>query len=666
MSGTSSSIPGTNVPPVSFPGIASGIDYNSIISKLTSMSLQPAVSLSSHVATLNAANAELIKINSMLASVQNSLTALSQSEIYNAVNATSTDPLHATAKGIPGVYASPGTYTIDSTSLATATVVTGAVNLGHVITDAMPGTTTSGADVPLADSWASVTPSNGTGNTGSVTINGVTVNYNVTTDSLNTIVANINAAEHAAGDASFNMTLGAGGVVQIADGAQPISLGSPADSGNLLQVLHLDAAQVNNTPGSGSVTATAGVGGINQGSGFNSVNALGETTDAGYLTPVTSGTFTINGVQISVDVTKDNLASLLKKINASAAGVVASYDATTGQITLASKNTGPQSIVLGAAGDTSNFLSATGLTAASGAASTIGKQASVTLQTPSGATQTVYGNSNAVTTAIPGVELDLAGPTATPFQVTVSPDSSSLVSALNAFTSAYNAAVNEINTATAPPVVATSPIGSSIGTAPSAAVGGGVLYGNADVQSIKDRLVNIVTALDPASTTYNSLSQIGLNLTSSFTQLAQNTSGSSAGQISTQVLSGTDGQLQALDAQKLQAAIAADPTAVQNLINGPNGLVQQMGSYLTGVTGVPTYTATALLGSIPSVSLIQSFENANTSSVQSIQEQIKQIQDNVNMQADQLRQEFTAAEANIAQLQSLQSQVGSMFKSSGG
>jgi hypothetical protein len=61
-----SSIPGTNVPPVSFPGIASGIDYNSIIQKLTSMTLAPTTQLNQQIATLNAANAELVKINGLL------------------------------------------------------------------------------------------------------------------------------------------------------------------------------------------------------------------------------------------------------------------------------------------------------------------------------------------------------------------------------------------------------------------------------------------------------------------------------------------------------------------------------------------------------------------------------------------------------------------------
>src|SRR5690242_15978636 len=86
-----SSIPGTNLPPISFPGIASGIDYNSIISKLTSLTLAPTTQLNQQVATLNAANAELIKINGLLSNVQSSLNGLSMSAIYNAISATSSN-----------------------------------------------------------------------------------------------------------------------------------------------------------------------------------------------------------------------------------------------------------------------------------------------------------------------------------------------------------------------------------------------------------------------------------------------------------------------------------------------------------------------------------------------------------------------------------------------
>lgn len=662
-------------PPISFPGIASGIDYNSIIQKLTSMTLAPTTQLNQQIATLNAANAELIKINGLFTHVQDALNGLSMSSLYNAVSAQSSNASALTAQGIPGATAAPGSYTINSVSLATATQVVSNRAAGHSLLDPLGGST--GDQVPLVDSYAAITPSNGTAPQGSVTINGVTVNYDVNTQSIRQIFANINSAVQAAtGDASFNIGFaGATDTVQITDANNPISLGSANDSGNLLQVLHLDQAQIVNGASSGSVTATAGVGGINQALMFNSTSAQGTTTDANYVTPVTTGTFTINGVSISVDATQDNLASVIKRINASSAGVIASYNSATGQITLANKNTGSTGIVLGGGSDTSNFLSASGLTPASGAATTIGKQASLTFQDSSGSTHTVYSNSNTVTTAIPGVQLNLLSSTNTPFQVTVSQDTTQLVSAVNTFVSAYNAAISEIDTATAAPVVPQSAAGSSIGVAPTQGVGGGVLFGNADVELIKDTLVNMVSGYSPNASGYTSLSQLGLTLTSQFSQLAatspnssastSGSTGSSTNLVTTQTVDGTDGQL-VFDPSKIAQAFASNPSAVQNLLSGSQGLVTQMGTYLTGVTGLPTQIENGFLGNIPSISLMQGFENGNSSEVTSIQQQIQTIKDNANAQADQLRTEFVNSETAIAGYQSLQTQLSSFFKSGSG
>jgi flagellar hook-associated protein 2 len=663
-----------SAPPISFPGISSGIDYNSIIQKLTSMTLAPTTQLNQQMATLNAANAELIKINGLFAKVQDSLNGLSASAPYNAVSAVSSNPAALTAAGISGSTAAPGSYTINSVTLATATQVVSNTAVGHSERDALGAST--GDQVPLADSYASITPSNGSASQGSITINGVTVNYDVNTQSISQIFANINSAvQTATGDASFNIGfVGATDTVQITDANNPISLGSANDSGNLLQVLHLDQAQIVNGAGSGSVTGTAGVGGINQALMFNSTNAQGTATNANYVTPVTSGTFTINGVSISVDATKDNLASVIKRINASTAGVIASYNSATGQITLTNKNTGSTGIVLGGGSDTSNFLSATGLTTASGATATIGQQASVTFKDASGSTHTVYSNSNTVTTAIPGVQLNLLSATNTPFQVTVSQDTTQLVSAVNTFVSAYNAAINEINTATAAPVVPQSAAGSSIGAPKTQSVGGGILFGNADVEMIKDQLVNMVSGYSPSASGYTSLSQLGLTLTSQFTQLAatspnstssSGSNGSSTNLVTTQTVNGTDGQL-VFDSSKLTQAFTSNPSAVQSLLTGSQGLVTQMGTYLTGVTGLPTQTETGFLGTIPSLSLMQGFENGNSSEITSIQQQIQMIKDNANAQADELRAEFVNSESAIAGYQSLQTQLSSFFKSGSG
>jgi flagellar hook-associated protein 2 len=668
MSNISSGVLGTNVPPISFPGISSGIDYNSIISKLTSMTLAPTTQLNQQIATLNAANAELIKINGLLSSVQDALNGLSQPNIYNAVGAVSSNPAAATAQGIAGSTAAPGTYVVQSTSLATATQVTSSVAVGHSMLDALGAST--GDQVALANSYAAIKPSDGSGTQGSVTINGVTVNYDVNTQSIQTIFSNINSAvQGATGDATFNIGFVAGtDTVQITDANNPISLGSSGDQGNLLSVLRLDQAQVVNGGSSGSVTGTAGVGGINQASMFNVSN------NANYKIAVTSGTFTINGVQISVDNTQDNLASIIKRINGSNAGVLASYNTATGQITLTNKNTGPQAIVLGAGSDTSNFLSATGLTSGSGATTTLGSQASVTFQDASGGSHTVYSSSNNVTTAIPGVQINLLSNAAQPFQITVSQDSTQLVSAVNTFVSAYNAAISEINNATATPIVSQSAAGSSVGVPASKSVGGGVLFGNADVEMIKDQLVNMVSSFLPSASGYTSLSQLGLNLTSSFTQLVANSSnsdsssssstGSQGNAVTTQTVAGTDGQLQ-LDVSALTKAFAANPSSVQNLLAGSQGMITQMGTYLTGITGLPTQTASGFLGNIPATSLMQGFENSNSSQISSIQQQIQLIRDNATQQADALRAEFVNTETQLAGFQALQSQLASFFKSSG-
>jgi len=663
----SSIVPGNNVPPVTFPGIASGIDYNSIITKLTSMTLAPNTQLNAQIATLNAANAELIKINGMLSCVQTTLEALSDPDLFKTYTATSGNTNAATTAGISGKVATPGNYVVESTSVASSTQVASNVAAGHSVRDVLASGTYAGQasdTVPLSSSYAAVTPNDGaTG--GKITIDGVTVNYNSGSQSLQTILANIQTAVRASADASFTIGYSGASDTITVSGSQPITLGSAGDSGNLLQVLKLDQAQVDNSGPSYTVTGTSGVGGIDQAA------ALDNTNGANFTTAVTAGTFTINGVQISVDPTGDNLASILTRINASSAGVIASYDATTGQITLTNKATGPQSIVLGKAGDSSNFLTAAGLTVASGSSTTVGVQAKVVVQGPSGVAQTYYSNSNTVTNAIPGIALTLLSNTNTPFVVNVGQDTSRLVTAINTFSSAYNTAISEINEASAPPVVPSVGAGGLLNSNVQG-VGGGVLFNNADVDSIKNELTNLVSGFLGSGNSYNSLSQIGLQLSSSFSTLttgnngSTDTSGNGSNPVQTTTLQGTDGTLQALDLAKFQAALAKDPNAVANLLNSSTGLATKLGGYLTTVTGAPTIVDSGVVGTIPIISTIQGFENANNDHITSLQAQVKQITDSANSQADLLRSQFTATEGQLAVYQSLQSQLAGFFKQNNG
>ena len=89
---------------------------------------------------------------------------------------------------------------------------------------------------------------------------------------------------------------------------------------------------------------------------------LNETSDvsglvlsnAGFATPITAGTLTVNGKQITI-ATSDTLKAVFDKISTATSGAVTgSYDETTDKISLSS--TDP--IVLGSATDTSNFFQA--------------------------------------------------------------------------------------------------------------------------------------------------------------------------------------------------------------------------------------------------------------------------------------------------------------------
>jgi flagellar hook-associated protein 2 len=676
---SSSSIPGTNVPPVSFPGIVSGINYDAIIQKLTSLTLSPTTQLNHQLASLNAANAELIKINNLFQCVQSALGELSDPSLFESWDAVSSNTTVATATGIPSATAVAGTYTINCATVATATSVLSSLTAGHNINDVITSGTYAGQasnTVPLIDSYAAITPTNGNNGQGVITVDGQQIKYNVNVQSLNSVLASINAAVDANYDSAFNIS-DVGGTIQIT-GSKPITLGSSTDSGDLLQVLKLDQAQINNSgAGPYTVTGTSGVGGLNQAAPLDSGD------DSGFVTPVTSGTFTINGVSITVSASGDNLASILAKINSSAAGVDASYNAATNEISLTSTSTGPQSIVLSApppAAGGSNFLSAAGLTTASGATTSIGKQAYVQVQNPDGSTSNIYSSSNSITSAIPGISLNLTSSSSVPFTVTVSQDTNTAVNAINGFISAYNAAISEINNATAAPIVGQATAGSG---GAAASVGGGVLWGNADVTTIKNELTDMVSGFFGSGSSYNSLAAIGVSFGDSFTVLTtgnndgSNGSGSNGGTNGTSnsgtsssgvqqtTYEGTDGTFNALNTTTFLNALAANPSAVENVLQGANGLANQLGSYLTGVTGFPTLLNSGPVGNVPTTSVMSGFEESNTDNITNVQQQIAQITNNANMQANQLRAEFVNTETQLAEFQALQSQLSSFFKSSG-
>lgn len=95
------------------------------------------------------------------------------------------------------------------------------------------------------------------------------------------------------------------------------------------------------------------------------INDTATLENSGMTTEVTAGTFSINGVEFTVDPTTDSLAGVLSQITASAAGVNATYDGVTDTVTFENQTPGDTSIInFGGSDDTSNFLSAINITEA--------------------------------------------------------------------------------------------------------------------------------------------------------------------------------------------------------------------------------------------------------------------------------------------------------------
>ena len=83
--------------------------------------------------------------------------------------------------------------------------------------------------------------------------------------------------------------------------------------------------------------------------------------DAGFAITPTSGTFSINGTAISLDVETDTLSDVVARINSTVSGVTASLENDASGRPNRLKLSSAASTQVGAGGDTSNFLTATRL-----------------------------------------------------------------------------------------------------------------------------------------------------------------------------------------------------------------------------------------------------------------------------------------------------------------
>ena len=509
----------------SFDGVLSGLNTTDIISKLMSLQKGQLTQLQKQQTTVQTRDTAYQAVKAKVSAFQGAVQTLLLSSSINAKTATSTSPTIATATANPDALNGP--FSVNVIHLATATSVRSSAVLGKPA-DLAPTTKLSSANLAVPPT------------SGSFTLNGHAVNITVgpggdTWSSLQTKISDATGG-------AVTLNLGANGVSLTS--SSPIQLGAPTDTSNFLTAAHLLSAP---QTGSGpySVASSQPLGEAVVTAPLSSANlALPGGIAAG-------GSFLVNGVTITWSST-DSVNGVLSRINASNAGVSATYDQTTDKVSLTNLKTGAASISLS---DTSgNFLQAMGLI---GATQQYGSAAQYTI-TQNGVTSAPqFSNTNVVNNALPGVQLTLAGEGTT--SISVAQDTTTAVNNVQNFVTQFNSLVDLIadDTKYDPNTKAA-----------------GVLQGDATILGLGDQLRSLVSsaAVLSAGSTYTTLGDIGIST---------GTFGSAVG--TTKHLT--------LDTAKLASALQTNPQSVFNMLSGLSGTVAVSGDatnpWIASVTGQP-------------------------------------------------------------------------------
>ena len=330
---------------------------------------------------------------------------------------------------------------------------------------------------------------------------------------------------------------------------------------------------------------------------------------------------------------------------------------------LTAKASGPQGITLGSAADTSNFLQAVGFLSnatqpnqlSAGAAVAVGKDAHVQYVDNAGTPHDVYSTSNDLTNVVPGVDVKLQqavdGTVVAPVTISVAQDSTALQGSIKTFVDAYNAVIDEINTATQAPVVGTTTDTSTGQTSGTQLTTGGVLFNNSDVTGLRDRLVSLVSSMGATgSTSYNSLASVGLaarlvvhrrrrrRRATRRTRPRRTASRSRRSKARA-------GGFSDLDVTKLGGRARRELQRGRAAVHREDE--RDRADRFVSDHACPACrrsSPAALAGTAPTTSLFASLSSQTNDQITSLQQQIKLVTDQANLQADRLRAEFVSSE----------------------
>ena len=507
-------------------GIASGLNWQSIVQELGQAEAAPETQWEQQQSGINAQNSAFTTISKDLGMIQTDIQALQNSSLYESTSVQSSNSNIATATTSTG--AALGSYTFDISQLATAAQLDGSGNISQAI--ALNGNL---SDVTVGTAGFSTPVTAGT-----FTVDGQQVTVS-TTESLQDLFNAISTATNNGVTASYNSSTDK--ITLASNNSSPVVLGSAADTSNFLQV-----AQLYNN-GTGSVTSTAALGRAQTSVTMTNADLATAITDGGSG----NGEFLINGVAINYDSSSDSLQDVLNKINSSSAGVTASYDSINNRFVLTNNTTGD--VGISAQDVTGNFLTATGLSSGTLQRGTnlLYTVANGTQPPPSNAPQLV-SQSNTITSASSNITgLSLTALQTGTVTMNVTSDTSAVSSAVQQFVTDYNSLQSYISSA------------QLVTTSSSGTVTPGTLTADETTSQLVSDLRSLVSKAVPSLSgdTISMLSDLGITS------------------------NGQDNTL-SVDTSTLDNAVSANLSNVNTLFNDPtNGIATQLNDYINNAIG---------------------------------------------------------------------------------
>ncbi len=610
VSGGTSTNNGLTTPLTVSTGFNSGLPIDDIVSKLIAVEQQPITDMQNKQSDIKTQKGLYAQAQTLVQNLLTSIKTMTARDV--ATNATIFDNMTATS-----------TNTTVATATATNSAAAQTISLE---VQKLPSLTVSNSTGAIGSFNTATTVDQLGISAGNFTVYANGSPYTVTVsagETMSAVFADINGlVADAAISADPTIT---NGKVNIAyqPGAN-IVLGSGGDTSNFLSITNL-LTGIND--GAGNITASQRNTTVDR-------NQMMSIAAAHLATPVTDGTFTINGV--SFNTTGLTINDMIDQINTSAAGVTASYNKGNDTFQLASKNTG--STYISMADGTSNFLTAMKLI--SGGDTTTSQKLGQNAQFVVNGT-TMYAATTSVdetVTGLTGVTLNLnQASVGTTVQINVQKDTASVINAVKDVITKYNSAISFIDQQT-----------NAQNKMP--------LAGQTGLKNLRNQIRSMFTAQvgSLASTGLDSLQQVGITT---------GAVGSSAGTATPQLQ---------LDSTKLTAALASNPATIKKLFvardlggaqngtsadDGFNGTFTQLQNLLSDQTYTDSFGATAY-GALYSGTddsnrgLFSAYQTSAQKRIDTLNKSITDAQARLATKQANLRAQYLAMDQLVGQYQS--------------